>query len=70
LIKDKVMSTDEVINNIANFIASNYHYTHTFEHNVKYSGGSKIMEVSKDYDRESGVFETKQVSSSSHTVRI
>lgn len=58
LIKDKAMNADEVINRIANFVASNNFYAHTFDHNITYPGsGSSIMKFSKSCDRESGIFE-------------
>jgi hypothetical protein len=57
LIKDKTMSSDEVINRIANFIASHKSHAHTFNHNITYPDcGSSIMKFSESCDRESGIF--------------
>lgn len=61
IIENRLISDNEVIINIADFIASNdiYKNTETFNNDLYHQRDNSIMELSKKYNRKSGVFEAK-----------
>jgi len=65
IIKDRVISANEVISNIANFIANNdiCKNTETFNYDIKNPTKNSIMELSKKYNRKSGIPKAKYVPS-------